>query len=37
MKKYGVTIPIAGHAWVEVEAENETEACEKAINSDFTI
>jgi len=26
MKKYGVLVPIAGHCYVEVEAESETQA-----------
>lgn len=31
MKNYSVTIPIAGHIVVDVEAENEEEAKEKAL------
>mgnify|MGYP005806673437 CR=1 FL=1 len=34
MKKYIVTIPIAGHTWVEIEAKNEDEAIEMATGSD---
>lgn len=30
---YGVRVPIAGHAYIEVEAENEEEAKEKAMNN----
>lgn len=30
MKEYTVTIPIAGHAYVTVEAENDEQAKEKA-------
>ncbi len=30
MKKYGVTLPIAGEAYVEVEANSEEEALEMA-------
>ncbi len=33
MKFYTVTIPIAGHAYVDVEAENEKDAISKAFNS----
>jgi hypothetical protein len=36
MKKYNVTIPIAGHAYVEVEAENEEDAKEKAMDKTTT-
>jgi hypothetical protein len=32
-KTWEVTVPIAGHAYVEVEAETEEEAIEKAINN----
>lgn len=35
-KVYGVTIPIAGHVYVEVEADDEDDAIEKAMESDFT-
>lgn len=31
MKKYGVTVPIVGYSYVEVEAENQEEAEKKAI------
>ena len=34
MKKYIVTIPIAGHTWVEVEAKNEDDAIVTATGSD---
>lgn len=34
MTTYLVTIPIAGHAEVEVEAENEEDAIEAALASD---
>lgn len=34
MKTYTVTLPIAGHAVVEVEAENEEAAIDAALNSD---
>ena len=34
MKTYTVTIPIAGHAVIEVEADNAEEAIERALNSD---
>ena len=37
MKTYGVKIPIACHAYVEVEAENEEEAVTKAMQSDFGL
>lgn len=30
MPKYGVTLPIAGHAWLEVDAESEEAAIEAA-------
>jgi hypothetical protein len=36
MKIYGVKVPIAGHAYVEVEAENEEEAIERAFEEAFT-
>lgn len=29
--KYGVTIPIAGHSYVEIEADNKEQAKEKAM------
>lgn len=32
MTLYEVTVPIAGHAYVTVEADNEEEAIEKALN-----
>lgn len=31
--KYGVTIPIAGHSYIEVDADNEKEAVDKAFES----
>ena len=31
MKNWNVTVPVAGHAYVEVQAETEQEAIEKAI------
>ena len=31
MKTYAITVPIAGHAFVEVEAETEEQAHQKAI------
>lgn len=34
MKTYSVTIPIAGHIVLEVEADSEDEAIEKALISD---
>lgn len=34
MKRYDVTIPIAGHAIVSVEAESEEDAIAKALDSD---
>ena len=34
MPQYRVAIPIAGHAFVEVEAENKEQACEKAMLSE---
>lgn len=33
-KTYSVCIPIAGHAYIEVEAESEAEAIEKALASE---
>jgi hypothetical protein len=35
MKTFTVTIPLAGHAVIEIEAENEEEAIEKAFESDI--
>jgi len=32
MKTYLVTVPVAGHATIEVEAESEDQAIEKAID-----
>jgi len=34
MKTYYVTIPIAGHAYVEIEAESLEDACNKALELD---
>lgn len=34
MKNYSVTIPIAGHFIIEVDAESEEQAIEKAMNAD---
>lgn len=34
MKKWEVLLPVAGHVAVEVEAENEEEAIEKALRSE---
>ena len=31
-KTYSVTVPIAGHAFIEIEADSEEEAIELAIN-----
>jgi hypothetical protein len=36
MKRYGVTIPVAGHAYVTVEAESEQEAIDLAMYGDVT-
>lgn len=35
MKKYGVSIPIAGYVYKEVEAETKEEALEKAFDEGF--
>ena len=35
MKSYYVTIPITGYVFVDIQAESEDEAKEKAFNSDF--
>lgn len=32
MKKYGVTVPIVGYTYVEVESDNEEEAMDKALD-----
>ena len=37
MKVYQVTIPIAGSIYVDVEAEDEEEAKEKALNRSWSI
>lgn len=36
MKTYIVTIPIAGHAEIEVDATSEEEAIDKAMESELT-
>lgn len=33
MRVFSITIPIAGHAFMEVEAENEAAAIEKALET----
>lgn len=33
MKTYGVTVPITGHAFIEVEAESEDDAIREALES----
>ena len=35
MKKYAVTIPIAGYVYKEIEAESEDEALEKAFDEGY--
>lgn len=35
MKKYGVTLPLVGHIYLEVEAENKKEALEKALETQW--
>ena len=35
MAKYGVTLPIVGYVYVEVEAENEEDAISKALEEDW--
>ena len=35
MKKYGVSIPIAGYVYKEVEAETKEEALEKAFDEGY--
>lgn len=37
MKTYGVTLPVTGILYVEVEAENENDAIDKAMEADVTI
>lgn len=37
MKTYGVTLPIMGTAYVEVEAGSEEEAIEAALNGEITF
>lgn len=36
MKRYDVTIPVAGHIVLTVEAESEKDAIEKALETDVT-
>jgi hypothetical protein len=36
MKKYRVDLPIAGYISLEVDAENEDDAIEKALDSEWT-
>lgn len=36
MKKFGVSVPIAGYVYIEVEAENKKEAVEKAFDQGYT-
>jgi hypothetical protein len=36
MPKYGVTLPITGSVWVEVEASSRKEAIAKALEGDFS-
>ena len=35
MKKYGVSIPIAGYVYMEVEAESKEEALEKVFDEGY--
>jgi len=35
MKKYGVSVPIAGYVYIEVEAETEDEAIDKALDDAY--
>lgn len=35
MKKYGVSIPVAGYVYKEVEAESKEEALEKAFDEGY--
>lgn len=35
MKKYGVSIPIAGYVYKEIEAESKEEALEKAFDEGY--
>lgn len=35
MKKYGVSVPISGYVYIEVEAENEEEALDKVFAQGF--
>lgn len=37
MKTYGVSIPVAGYIYIEIEAEDENDAKEKAFQSDIDI
>ena len=36
MKRYTVEVPIAGYAWIEVDAENEHKAIETALASEYS-
>jgi hypothetical protein len=35
MKKFGVSVPIAGYVYIEVEAENKNEAIEKVFEQGY--
>ena len=35
MKKYGVSIPIAGYVYIEVEADSEEDAIDKAFDKGY--
>ena len=37
MKKFGVTIPLTGYVYVELEAESEEEAVAKGMAEDFSV
>jgi len=37
MPTYNVMLPITGKLYVEVEADDEDDAIQKALNADFTI
>ena len=37
MKTYGVRLPVAGHVYVEVEAESEEDAIDKAFEESYTV
>ena len=36
MPKYGITIPVAGYVWTEVEANDQDEAIEIAMDKSFS-